>query len=59
MVFQIKGTARESQLMEFAHNRLLYKLESYGITGNTLRWIKAFLENQRQCVVVVVRGLIL
>ena len=30
-----------------SHNRLLYKLENYGIRG-----IKAFLENRQQCVVV-------
>ena len=34
------------------HNRLLYKLENYGIRGDTLKWIKAFLENRQQCVVV-------
>ena len=34
------------------HNRHLYKLENYGIRGYTLKWIKAFLENQQQCVVV-------
>ena len=34
------------------HNRLLYKLENYGIKGETLRWIKAFLENPQQSVVV-------
>ena len=35
-----------------SHNRLLYKLENYGIRGDTLEWIKAFLENRQQCVVV-------
>ena len=36
------------------HNRLLYKLEYYdqSIRGDTLKWIKAFLENQQQSVVV-------
>ena len=28
------------------HNRLLYKLENYGIIGDTVKWIKAFLENR-------------
>ena len=35
-----------------SHNRLLYKLEKYGITGDTLLWIRAFLNNRQQCVVV-------
>ena len=36
------------------HNRLLYKLENYdqSIRGDTLKWIKAFLENWQQSVVV-------
>jgi len=32
------------------HCRLLRKLESYGIGGNVLRWIKAWLSNRRQRV---------
>ena len=28
------------------HNRLLYERENYGIKGDTLKWIKAFLENK-------------
>ena len=31
---------------------LLLKLEKYGITGNILNWIKAFLTNRRQRVVL-------
>ena len=27
-----------------------YKLENYGIRGDTLKWSKAFLENRQQCV---------
>ena len=34
------------------HNRLLYKLENYGIRGDPLKWIKAFLENLQQSVAV-------
>ena len=36
------------------HSRLLYKLENYdqSIRGDTLKWIKSFLENQQQSVVV-------
>ena len=29
------------------HNRLLFKLESYGIRDDVLLWIRAFLENQQ------------
>ena len=32
------------------HQRLLLKLEAYGITGSILNWTKAFLENRTQCV---------
>ena len=32
------------------HHRLLLKLESYGITGNILEWIKDFLCGRKQCV---------
>ena len=34
------------------HNRLLFKLESYGIRDDVLLWIRAFLENRQQCVVI-------
>ena len=30
------------------HRRLLYKLSRYGITGNLLQWIKAFLTGRKQ-----------
>ena len=30
------------------HSRLLGKLRSYGINGNTLKWIEAFLKNWMQ-----------
>ena len=29
-----------------AHNRLLYKLSSYGVKGNTLGWIGPFLSGR-------------
>ena len=32
------------------HQRLLKKMESLGIRGVTLNWVKAFLSNRRQCV---------
>lgn len=34
------------------HKRLLLKLESYGIKGNILKWIKAFLIDRSQVVKV-------
>ncbi len=30
----------------------MYKLHSYGIRGQTLKWIKSFLDNRNQSVVV-------
>ena len=32
------------------HERLLVKLEGYGISGNLLKWIRSFLENRTQRV---------
>ena len=34
------------------HNRLLLKLKYYGIRNNTLDWLKNFLNNRQQCVIV-------
>ena len=34
------------------HKRLLYKLNSYGIEGNLLKWIESFLTNRKQRVKV-------
>jgi hypothetical protein len=34
------------------HQRLLHKISSYGIQGQTLQWISNFLTKRRQCVVV-------
>ena len=34
------------------HLKLLYKLSTFGITGNTLKWIKAFLNGRSQTVVL-------
>ena len=33
------------------HNRLLCKVESYGISGKFLNWIKGFLMDRDQCMV--------
>ena len=32
------------------HKRLIHKIDKYGIKGNILGWIKAFLSNRTQCV---------
>ena len=34
------------------HNKLLLKVESYGICGKFLGWIKSFLSDKEQCVVL-------
>ena len=34
------------------HQRVLIKLQGYGIKGKTLRWIQEFLSNRRQRVVI-------
>ena len=35
-----------------AHEKLILKLHQYGIRGDTLNWIKDFLDNQKQTVVI-------
>ena len=52
-------TQIDAILLDFAkafdkvpHLRLLSKLTSYGITGNTQNWIKSFLSNRKQRVTV-------
>ncbi len=35
------------------HERLLSKLQAYGITGKTADWIRHFLTNRHQRVIVV------
>ena len=35
-----------------SHSKLLHKLEYYGIRGNILDWIRSFLDNRTQQVVV-------
>ena len=37
---------------EVAHNRLLYKMSSYGVKVNTLGWIGSFLSGRSQKVVL-------
>jgi len=35
-----------------SHTKLIFKLSHYGIDGNLLFWIQAFLTNRSQCVKV-------
>ena len=35
-----------------AHEKLIQKLHHYGIRGDTLKWIKDFLDNRKQAVVI-------
>ena len=34
--------------VKVAHEKLLLKLHHYGIRGDTLKWIKYFLDNRKQ-----------
>jgi len=52
------GSQVDAVLLDFSkafdkvrHQRLLYNLQYYGIRGNTLNWISAFLSNRTQSVV--------
>ena len=52
-----KGHQNDVVVMDFAkafdkvaHNRLLYKLSSYGVKGNDLGWIGSFLSGRSQKV---------
>ena len=54
-----KNTQVDAVVMDFskafdkvAHNRLIYKLDFYGIRGQTLAWIKDFLSNRKQRVLI-------
>ena len=55
----VQGDVTDVIYLDFAkafdtvpHQRLLAKLESYGIEGDTLKWINAFLSNRTQVVKV-------
>ena len=54
-----EGIQNDVVVMDFAkafdkvaHNRLLYKLSSYRVKGNTLGWIGSFLSSRSQKVVL-------
>ena len=34
------------------HNKLIYKLSNFGISGDLLTWIEAFLTDRQQCVII-------
>ena len=53
------GVQNDVEVIDFAyafdkvaHNRLVYKLSSYGVKGNTLGWIGSFLSGRSQQVVL-------
>ena len=35
-----------------SHERLLLQLHHYSISGDTLKWMKGFLDNRKQAVVI-------
>ena len=54
-----KGESVDLVLLDFAkafnkvsHEKLLLKLEAYGIDSILVRWAKGFLSNRRQMVVI-------
>ena len=54
-----KGESVDLVLLDFAkafdkvsHEKLLLKLEAYGIDSILIRWVKSFLSNRRQRVVI-------
>ena len=54
-----EGRQLDVILLDFAkalhmvpHQRLLYKLNNYGVPGQTLSWIESFLYNRKQHVLV-------
>ena len=54
-----KGLSSHANFLDFnkafdsvPHQRLLAKLDNIGIRGNTLRWIKAFLTDRQQRVII-------
>ena len=54
-----KGVQTDIAILDFSkafdtvpHHRLIHKLDSYGVRGNTHRWIKAFLCQRHMRVVV-------
>jgi hypothetical protein len=54
-----EGDQTDIILLDFAkafdkvpHDRLLYEMEFYGVRQNTLKWIKQFLTNRTQSVIL-------
>ena len=38
------------------HDKLLYKMNRYGVQGNTLKWLSSFLKDRTMKVVVKARS---
>ena len=49
-IFDVIYTDFSKAFDSVAHERLLCKLENYGIKGNFLKWIRSFLTGRTQCV---------
>ena len=51
-VFDVIYTDFAKAFDSVAHQRLLVKLESIGIKGDLLNWVRSFLNGRKQCVKV-------
>ena len=54
-----QGEQIDSILLDFAkafdkvsHSKLIYKLEHYGVSRKTVNWIKDFLSDRKECVII-------
>ncbi|KAI8514455.1 hypothetical protein Bbelb_070460 [Branchiostoma belcheri] len=52
MTYEHRASLHSGPFDKVPHGRLISKLEYYGIQGPTLNWLKAFLTNRKQTVVV-------
>jgi hypothetical protein len=56
-----KGIQTDLIILDFSkafekvpHNKLLMKMENYGIRGNTWRWVRSFLSDRTQQVLLAI-----
>ena len=42
----------EKAFDKVSHSRILYKMDYYGVRGTTFTWLKTFLKNRKQEVVL-------
>ena len=49
---QVPGATMENRSLELYLHRYDHRYDHYGITGEVLNWIKAFLSNRTQEVIV-------